>query len=136
MQKRKIENYYKYIIVNYFLILIFIILSCEINKKLDENRKPGGQFIDTLNITKGLICERYYSLSKESIELFLTDSNNYRIFVMSYSHEYNQHYKIKMDSSKITFYCKYFDHKPVNIEKESEYTFEELKTKNNLRKGK
>jgi hypothetical protein len=136
MQKRKIKNYYKYIIVNYFLILIFILLSCEINKKLDENRKPEGKFLSIVKLKENLYKEAFKIKELDLVELFLTDSANFRLCVLMYRDDYGYHYKLKMDSNKIAFYLKYPKEENYKLEKITEYTFEELKTKNNLRKKK
>lgn len=122
--------------VNYFITLIFILISCEINKKLDENRKPEGKYLSIVKLKDNLYYEGYKVIESERVELFLTDSINYRLCVITYRDDYGYHYKFKLDSNKIAFYLKYPKEDNYKLEKITEYTFEELKTKNNLRNKK
>ena len=117
-------------------ILIFLLLSCEENHeyKVDENRNPiQSNYFFTNKINDSLFVECYYN--GFSSELYLTDSINYRIFTMHYIFEYGQRYKFNNDSNKILFYCQFPKEENYKLEKRCQYTFEELKTKNNLRKA-
>jgi len=129
-----LKNLNNYRILFILVILSIILYNCGNGDKLDENRKPEGEFLSTTKIKDNLYYERYDSHSLERIELFLTDSINFRLYLLSYSFEDGYRYKVITDSKKVEFYLKCPKEENYELVKEAEYTFYELKKKYNLRK--
>lgn len=133
MPKRKNKSLKIILFFIFIGILCFYIYYVILrNKEYDIPDKNNFDFTHKINDT--LFLENYNSFS--SSEIYLTDSLNFRLFIMFYVFEHQQYYKYKIDDKSITFYKFYGESTPVEKIIAKSYTFEELKTKNNLRKKK
>ena len=119
-------------IFSYFLIGVLCFYIYYVFLRNKENKLPEGIFQEVFKVNQTLYIEQYYD--GYTSEVYLTDSVNFRLFIMSYIFEHQQFFKFTIDKTSITFISLDKDYPIFNNMIAKSYTFEELKTKNNLRK--
>lgn len=134
MPKRKnkfLKNIFSYFFIGLICFYIYYVFL-----RNREYQEPEGIFRGTYELKPNLYYEWYLNLDCDCQDLFLTDSLNYRLFVLSYNRENKEAKHVILDSHKVTFQLVYMQNGKKLFKTVSEYTFEELKKKNNLKVNK
>lgn len=125
----KSKNILKQFLNILFIICFSTLLSCGDSEKYTPEIE---NYHHTTIINDSLFIEHYND--GYSTEVYLTDSLSYRLYILSYIFEYYNSYMYKINDKKIVFYHDDLSKPNTKLKFAKEYTFKELKKKNNLRR--